>query len=230
MNQLFKKGAITACILLSINSYSETELITLKAIKDSFSRSNRLTANSGAAEALAIAHAPNIKSILTFDLSSLTNEIISASLRLHPHQSMDTPISITVAPMVSTPDNNNWGEGNGNLGVRGQNAQPGEANWAFSAHKSIPWQNIFGEGLENMGDPQLWDPPFISRLKTKWIKSLWMEAPLTVSVLEKRRTATDPRLTIGIWGTDGAGTYLISARNSQWAPELIVKTMKNNEE
>lgn len=210
---------LVGCIVAT--SFGGSSTLVLKASKDNFGRSNKRNRNNGASEKLSIAHAPNIRTLIAFDLSSVTNEIVGAELRFRQHNSMPDKISLVVAPMVSTTNNAAWGEGSGNLGVGGLNAQSGESCYAYSAFRTVPWESANGDPLVNLGDPKLWQPSVATLKGLKWQENQWVTAPIkNASLLEKARKSETPTLTFGLWGNAGNGLYFISSRNSQWAPEL----------
>jgi hypothetical protein len=202
-------------------SFADKEGLVLKASKDNFGRSNKRNGNSGASEALVIAHAPNIRTIIAFDLSSVTNEIVGAELRFRQHNAKQEKISLIVAPMVNTANNVAWGEGTGNLGTGGQNSQLGESCYAFSAVRDVPWESATDEPLPNLGDPKLWGTPIAALNGLKWEAGRWVRVPIKDAVLlEKSRASDTTAITFGFWGKAGDGLYYISSNNSQWSPEL----------
>ena len=212
---VFLAGCVTVAAM------GEAGSLVLKASKDNFGRSNKRNRNSGASKTLAIAHAPNIRSIIAFDLSSLTNEIIGAELRIHQHNSMPEKTSLIVAPMVSTTNNAAWGEGLGSLGAGGQNARPGESCYAYSAFRNVPWESADGKPVVNLGDAKLWGAPVAALNGLRWEEGRWVRIALSdVAVLETIRTSATPKVTFGLWGKAGNGLYFISSRNSLRAPEL----------
>ena len=197
------------------------EPIILKASKDTFGRSNKRNRNNGASETLVMAGAPNIRSLIAFDLSSVSNEIVSAELRFHPHETAPEQVSFIVAPMTHTERNAVWKEGIGNLGVQGQNARLGESCFAFSAFRDVPWESSNGEALTGLNDAKLWETPAAGINGKIWQKDRWVRIPINdVSVLEGLRKDANSTITFGVWGTSGDGLYYISSNNSQWAPEL----------
>ena len=197
------------------------EPIVLKASKDTFGRSNKRNRNNGASETLVIAKAPNIRSLIAFDLSSVSNEITSAELRFRPHETASEQVSFIIAPMVHTERNAVWKEGVGNLGVQGQNARPGESCFAFSAFRDVPWESSNGDALTGLSDSRLWETPVAGINGKNWQKNRWIRIPLNdAALLEGRRKDVNNTVTFGVWGTSGDGLYFISSNNSQWAPEL----------
>lgn len=206
---------------VAATSLADGDALVLKASKDNSGRSNKRNRNNGASESLVIAHAPNLRTIIAFDLSSVTNEIVGAELRFRQHNTMDEKISLIVAPMVNTTNNVAWGEGAGNLGAGGQNSQPGESCYAYSAFRDVPWESIGGEPLADLGDAKLWGTPVAALNGLKWQENRWLRVPISnVTLLEKISQSSAPTITFGLWGKAGSGYYVISSKNSQWAPEL----------
>jgi hypothetical protein len=196
------------------------ESVVLKASKDNFGRSNKRNRNNGASETLLIANAPNIRTLIAFDLSSITNEIISAELRFRQQKTADEKMTLTVAPMVDTEKNANWGEGQGNVGVVGQNALVGESSYQYSV-RDVFWESAQGDPLVGMSDPQLWESPIATLNGQAWQENRWLRFPISdVSLLENRRKGESLSVTFGVWGKSGRGLYFISSRNSAWSPEL----------
>jgi len=218
---------LLGCIIST--SFGEEEPLVLSATKDNFGRSNKRTRNSGASEALVIAHAPNIRTIIAFDLSSVTNEIIGAELRFRQHNDAPQKTTLIVAPMVNTTNNAAWMEGSGNLGTGGQNAKLGESCYAYSAFREIPWESANGRPLVNLGDAELWGSPVAAVNGFRWEAERWVRIPIKdAALLEKTRTSTSPMMTFGLWGKAGDGFYFISSNNSPWPPKLYL-TLKENE-
>ena len=225
MNRIFKVFLL-GCV--ATTALGAEEPLVLSAAKDNFGRSNKRNRNSGANETLTIAHAPNIRTIIAFDLSSVTNEIVSAELRFRQHNDASEKITLIVAPMVNTTNNAAWGEGTGNLGTGGQNAQPGESCYAYSAFREIPWESTSGAALINLSDAGLWGNPITSVNGLRWEAARWVRIPIKdPALLEKIRESKSPMMTFGLWGNAGDGFYFISSRNSQWPPELHL-TLKEN--
>lgn len=213
---------------IGATSFAGGEALVLKASKDNFGRSNKRNNNSGANEILVIAHASNVRTILAFDLSSVSNEVVGAELRFRQHNAAKEKISLIVAPMVNTANNVAWGEGTGNLGTGGQNSQLGESCYAYSAFRDVPWESAAGEPLVNLGDSKLWGTPIAAFNGFKWEAERWVRVPIKdAALLEKSRTSETPSITFGLWGKAGDGLYYISSKNSQWSPELHL-TLKEN--
>lgn len=199
------------------------ESVELTAAKDTFGRSNERTGNSGGSAQLIVAHAPNIRSIVAFDLSSVTNEIVSAEFRFRIDNTMPEPVSLVVAPMVQTQANSAWGEGAGTLGVQGQNARPGESCYARSMFPDTSWESAPGSTVEDLGDPALWLPPVAQLKRLKWTDGEWVAVPVgDVAMLEKIRASDDRVVTFGLWGTGGNGIYSLRSKESGDAPTLVL--------
>ena len=214
-------GLVVLVGCISGLSFAADEVLVLKASKDNFARSNKRNRNNGANETLMIAGAPNVRSLIGFDLSTVTNEITAAELRFRPHDTATARVSLIVAPMVNTKRNAAWKEGMGNLGTQGQNAHLGESCYAFSAFRDVPWESSTGEPLVNLGDSGLWGVPVAALNGQSWQENRWIRIPISdVSLLEKTRKDEISTLTFGVWGKAGSGLYFISSNNSQWPPEL----------
>ncbi|MCF7818536.1 MAG: hypothetical protein K9M54_11715 [Kiritimatiellales bacterium] len=220
-------GLMVGCVLAGAVFAGELDLT---ASKDSFGRSNQRNRNNGGCDQLAIAHAPNIRTIIAFDLGGVTNEITGAELQFHQNNSMAEKISLVVAPMVSTSNNAAWGEGLGNLGTNGQNSRPGEASYAFSAFRDVPWESAPGVPVEGMGSPSLWMPPVALINGLQWEEGRWLRIPIkNAAVLEDFRKSNVPVVTFGVWGQAGNGYYFISSRNSKWPPVLHLTLGKGDQ-
>lgn len=204
-----------------------TEQIVLRAAQDSFMRSNKRNNNSGANPFLVVAHSDQIRSLIAFDLSSVTNRILSAQLRIRQHNTMEEPLTLVVAPMA---DQRKWVEGDGALGVNGQLAAPGVSCWGFFAFPEGKWKSAAGAELVDLKQPELWKAPVARLSGVAWSEGRWLEVPLnSVSDLEAARSSAFPVVTYGLWGVGGSGQYLISAKESSFAPELklMVEKEKN---
>lgn len=199
------------------------EPTVLKASKDSFGRSNQPHCNSGASPILYIAQAPNIRTIIGFDLSVVTNRILNATFRFQQKNSADQEIALTVAPMVQTTNNAAWKEGGGSLGAIGQNAQLGESCYGWCGYPDTQWEDASGAPVTDLGSPQLWGTPLVSNEAQSWEDGQWVEIPIkNIHLLETIRTSNDPILTLGLWGTSGSGMYAIASKESGNAPELVL--------
>ena len=205
---------------MAISALAENTTSVLKPSKDNFARSNYQIRNNGGSKNLYIAHAPNLRVLIAFDLSEITNKIIRAELRFHQQDSNPVPINLVVAPMVSTTNNATWGEGRGGLGARGQNARLGDSCYAFSSYRDIPWESASGKKLKNLAASGLWKSPIATLNGIEW-KEEWIHVAISnADWLETIRKSDTPIMTFGIWGTSGNGLYSIASKESQWAPEL----------
>lgn len=198
--------------------------LVLKASKDSFYRSNEHNRNSGASQTLYVAHASNIRSIIAFDLSGVTNRIVKATFRFRQINTMEDNIVLTIAPMVQTKNNAAWAEGSGALGAKGQNARTGESCYGWSAFPDIQWESAKGKSVKGMGDDRLWAAPIMMEGRIEWKDAAWIEVPIqSVSWLEEIRMSKNPVLTLGLWGTSGKGLYALASKESGSAPELVLQ-------
>ncbi len=195
----------------------------LKASKDLFARSNSRNRNSGGSETLLVAHASNIRSLIAFDLSGVTNQIAEATFRFQQQNNMRDAIDLTVAPLVQTEHNSAWREGSGALGTKGQNARPGDACYGWSAFPNVPWETMSGDAVTALSDSRLWGAPVASLDNLEWKENNWVEIKISnISLLEKIRESEHQTVTFGLWGTSGNGLYAISSKESGNAPELIL--------
>lgn len=224
MKMIRSRYGLIACILLLAGFVLGDAPQVLKALKDNFGRSNRVNTNNGANEFLAIAHTPDVmRSFIAFDLSSVSNEILTATLRLYPHQDNEHPVSLVVAPMVSTEGNDAWEEGRGGHGILGHPAQEGESSYALRAVRSSPWEDASGNPVQHLSASGLWSKPLAKLSQVSWKHGEWVEIPLnSVHQLEELRTGERKQITLGVWGTSGNGFYLISSCQSDHDPELVL--------
>lgn len=198
--------------------------LVLNPSKDGFFRSNQQIHNNGGSTELYVAQAPSFRVIMAFDLSTVTNQILGAKLRFLQANTKENPISLVIAPMVQTTNNAAWGEGTGNLGAVGQNARPGSACYLRSAYPKVSWESSDGSAVPDIGAPALWKSPIASLNNLQWTTGKWVEVPIKpVSLLENIRTSTTKTITLGLWGTSGNGLYAIASKESENAPELILK-------
>ena len=211
--------------MMAATTFSATQDIELSAMKDTFGRSNERNLNNGASKHLIVAHSPNIRTIVAFDLSGVTNEIAGAEFKIHQQNSMPDPITLVIAPMAQTENNAAWGEGAGALGTKGQNSRPGDACYVYSAFRDTPWESANGEHVISLGDPKLWETRIATLDNQEWTEGKWITVPVpNVSVLEQIRKSEHQTVTIGLWGMGGQGLYNISSKESEHAPKLILKT------
>ena len=224
-----RMGVIILVGSLAMISLGADEPTILKAAKDNYARSNEQIRNNGANTALGIASEAHIRTLIAFDLSSVSNQILSAELQFRPAKSAAEKINFTVAPMVNTTNNTAWGEGKGFLGTSGQNAQKGESCYVRSAFRDTPWESATGKPLTNLGDSKLWGTPIAQLTQQYWEEGKWFTIPIhDLALLKKIRNSTTPILTLGIWGTDGNGLYFINSKESQWAPILKLTLKKDD--
>jgi hypothetical protein len=220
-------GVVILIGSLAMVSLGANESMTLKAAKDNYARSNKQIRNNGASTTLGIAAAAHIRTLIAFDLSSITNQVLSAELQFRPAASVSEKIDFTVAPMVNTTNNTAWGEGKGFLGTSGQNAQKGESCYIRSAFRDTPWESATGKPLTNLSDPKLWGTPIAQLTQQYWEEGKWITIPIRdLALLKKIQTSTTPIFTLGIWGTEGNGLYFINSKESQWAPILKLTLKK----
>lgn len=195
----------------------------LQASKDLFARSNERTRNSGASPHLLVAHNPSVRSLVGFDLSGVTNRIVGAQVRLCPMNSVEASLNLTVAPMVPGAANAAWGEGRGVLGMKGQNAMPGAACFAFSAFPDVPWKGAGGTALSGLNDAALWGVRLCGADGLFWKEGAWLSLPINNAAwLEKQRISNEKRVTLGLWGTAGNGFYQIYSKESGKGVQLIL--------
>lgn len=199
------------------------EPLVLTAAKDSFGRSNERSCNSGASSVLYLSESSNIRTLIAFDLSEITNKIESAVFRFQQQSSSDDPLVLTVAPMVQTKRNAAWKEGRGALGAKGQNASEGESCYGWSAFPDTPWEYDVDKTVVDLADKRLWKQPLISAKKTAWVADEWVEITVSdLALLEAIRESDNPVLTLGLWGTAGREYYAIHSKESGKAPELVL--------
>lgn len=204
-------------------AFAESKTIRLDAVKDMFGRSNERNLNNGASPNLLVAHSPGITSIVSFDLSSITNEIMEAEFQIRMHNTVQHPIKLVVAPMLHTTNNTMWAEGSGVLGVRGRNAREGEATFAWRSFRDMPWETSAGESKTGLMDKKLWLPPIAQLDGLNWAENTWITVSVKdMSLLEVIRNSEAPVITFGLWGTSGNGTYLLSAKESGLGPRLFL--------
>jgi hypothetical protein len=188
--------------------------------KDNFSRTNKQIRNSGANELLYLAPSKMVIAYIAFDLSSVSNKILHAELRIHQASTQEPPLSFSVFPMANTTNNANWGEGKGSLGAGGQNARIGESCYARSAYRDVKWESASGTPLLNLGTSRLWQPAVANLKEVEW-KEEWISIPLSnEKLLEEIRGSKIPQITFGFWGSSGKGLYPIHSRESSFPPEL----------
>jgi len=223
------KSVFAGVALMVLSGQGFAEELKLEASKDTFARGNERNRNSGANAYMLVLPAPFVKSLVSFDLSGITNEIESAEFRFRQDNDVEDSIDLVVAPMVNTKNNVAWGEGKGAFGNQGLYAETGESCYVFSAFNTVPWESVSGDPLGNLGDSKLWESS-IPLNNLQWEAGIWTAVKLAdVKMLEEICKAETPTLTLGLWGTDGNGFYKISSKESGQAPELIL-TLKEAEE
>jgi hypothetical protein len=219
-------GCIIFCSILSAGAATE---LVLETSKDTFGRSNSRTRNSGASKELLVASSPGVRSLIAFDLSSVTNEITAAVFKFRINDTMPAKIDLLIAPMVQTEANTAWGEGQGNLGVKGQNSRLGEASFAWSAFRDVPWEAADGSPVVNLMDSKLWKTPLKQLNDIPWVEGQWLDVAVDdVSSLETIRNSEHQTITFGLWGKSGNGLYQISSKESGHPAKLML-TLKEKE-
>ena len=219
-------AVLAGCVAVGAFAKQETKELVLKPAKDTFLRSNYQIRSSGGSPSLYIANRPRmLRVLIAFDLSEVTNKILKAELRFHQQDSNAQPITLVVAPMVATERNAAWGEGRGNLGVRGQNSQPGDACYLRSAYPDTPWESASGTPLKTVADSALWESPIATLRRLRW-EQQWVTIPLSASDLEKARKSKIKIVTFGFWGTAGNGYYAIGSKESGYPAELRLTVEK----
>ncbi|MBN2685046.1 MAG: hypothetical protein JXR40_07190 [Pontiellaceae bacterium] len=225
-----KKWISVLVLWAVISCVAGAEELTLKATKDSFGRSNERMRNSGASPTLYVAQSSNIRALIAFDLSGVTNKIESAVFRFQQKELNETPVTLTVAPMVQTERNAAWKEGRGVLGARGRNALEAESCYSHSAFPDIPWESAPDKPVVDLAAAQLWSKALVSGKRMEWKADVWIDIKISDAAwLEAIRTSEHPIVTFGIWGTSGKGYYTINAKESGKAPELVLTLEEEKE-
>lgn len=207
---------IFTVLLGSVSVFAQnSELIELTAAKDNFGRSNKRHNNSGAAPLMIIAAHPGIVSIVSFDLSTVTNEIETAEFSFRIMETSMTPVSFTVAPMAHNEQNGKWVEGAGNLGVQGRNARVGESTFQWRKFRDRQWLNAKERPVTNLMDNDLWEPAISKLSSVEWNEGEWITVKINdVSFLEEIRNHEVQMITFGLWGTGGNEVYRINTKES----------------
>ncbi len=221
-----KSIAVFICLLICLSCVPQgfAETVTLPAAKDAFGRSNERNTNSGASPDLYVAHSPMFRALVSFDLSSVTNRILSAELCLTPRNDNDTALKLQLAPMVYTSQNAGWKEGAGSRGAQGRNAMSGEATFSRCAYPDVAWERSVGVPSRGLDDSALWMTSIATTVPV-WKSAEVVRLKLnTVSWLEKIRSAQKPVATFGLWGSGGKGFYIIASKESGQAPVLVLVT------
>lgn len=221
---------MTAGLLCSsIAIGGDEQMVKLEATKDTFGRSNERNNNSGATEFLLLAPMPGVISLVGFDLSSVTNEIVDAELSFRIFEPAREPLSLKITAMVPQEDNETWNEGSGSLGIRGQNARIGEATFQWRAFRDQSWKSEGGKDVLNLMDSKLWKSPSIELKKVEWTKGAWISVQLKdVALLEELRNSDGKVVTYGVWGTAGNSVYKINSKESGHPARLTLKTKEKN--
>ena len=220
--KLFFIGLISLLLLPhALWAKTEGKKIFLLPSKDTFFRSNKQIRNGGGGQKLYISENPKaFVSLIAFDLSTVSNKILRAELRVHQGNDMSTPLRLVVSPMVNTINNAKWGEGKGNLGTSGQNSRPGDACYLRSAYPDTQWESARGTPLRTVTDSSLWLSPLVRSDAMEW-KDAWIVIPINdAALLERIRTSNIPQITFGFWGTSGNGIYALDSRESAYPAEL----------
>lgn len=207
---------IALCVLMSgLFAVAEDLKVELTTFKDTFGRSAGRNKNSGANPFIFLAPQPGVIGLIAFDLSSVTNEISSAEISIRIHESSRAPFSLNISPMVHNENNPEWIEGNGNLGIRGRNAEVGEVTFQWRAFRDRPWEDEKGKSVVNLMSSGLWKPSVEARSSIKWDAGNWLTFLIDdPAFLEEVRNSEHPAITFGIWGTAGNGVYKVSAKES----------------
>ncbi|MDF7806074.1 hypothetical protein P4E94_01405 [Pontiellaceae bacterium B12219] len=211
-------------LLSSTAAFSEEVEIELEAAKDNFARSSVRNGNSGANPEMFIVPVREMVALIAFDLSAVTNEIVSASFSFRIMETNDQPISLTVAPMVAGTNNASWVEGTGNLGALGQNATLGESTYQWRSFRDASWEDQAGKPVLNLADPKLWNTPIARKMSVDWIEGNWVTVSISdLSFLEEIIEGGSKIVTFGLWGTAGNEFYRINARESGEPARLVLK-------
>jgi len=222
---------MASCFSLSVLAETTNKTVVLIAKKDTCTRANKQLNNNGANEKLCIASVPYFRVLIAIDLGeiSTTNKLEKAELRIRLASTSSKPVSFVVAPMVQTTNNNAWGEGAGNLGVQGQKARLGDANFVFSSARDKPWELADGKNASRLSDPALWSAPIATFNNYNWTKDEWLIISLDTKWIESITKSDMKIITFGIWGTSGNGYYFLSAKESASPPELRLIFEKDKE-
>ena len=221
---------LLVALLFGLSAQSQGKERILTACKDSFMRSNEQIRNSGGSEYLIVASAPNVRSLVAFDLSGITNTIEKADLRIRMAQSKTEPLSLVIAPMAISKNNLAWGEGKGRLGTKGQNATPGDASYCRSASADVHWETSAGRAVDNLGSAGVWELPIASMDHLAWEKGKWLEVAVGQACLDEAMATESKIVTFGLWGTAGNGIYYMDSKESEHAPMLVLKLKKGEGE
>ncbi len=219
------KYLIGAVLLSGWTAIGSEQGIQLLASKDAFGRSNKRNANSGATAFLLVVPSPGVRSLISFDLRSVTNEIIRAEISFKIVEDNSEPLSLEIALMALHEDNQHWVEGAGNLGIQGQNARAGENTFQWCAYRNLAWKTGAGQDAINLMDSKLWYTPTMKLNGISWTADTWVHLPiLDLPMLEECRNSSAKVVTFGMWGTAGKGIYKINSKESGHPARLILQT------
>lgn len=194
--------------------------LELTASKDTFGRSAERNRNSGAAPLLLVSPIPGVASLVGFDLSAVTNEILSAEFSFRIQENERRPLSFVVSTMVLNEKNGTWVEGRGSSGIRGQVAELDEATYQWRAFRDRAWKNAEGRNVRNLRDEELWTT-LTSQSAVPWEAGKWITIPIeNPAFLEAARNHEVQIVTFGLWGTSGNGVYKIDSKESGYAAKL----------
>jgi hypothetical protein len=218
-----------AALLSSTAALGEELKIELETVKDNFARSSVRNGNSGASPELFIVPVPEMVALIAFDLSSVTNEIVSAEFSFRIMKANAQPISLVVAPMAATDNNASWVEGTGNLGALGQNATLGESTYQWRSFRDYSWEDQAGKPVVNLKDSKLWNTPVAKNLSVDWVEGNWVTVSIDdLSFFDEILKGDIKVVTFGLWGTAGNEFYSINAKESG-EPARLVLTLNLSE-
>jgi hypothetical protein len=212
-------------VLMVFSSQTYGEELEVEVSKDSFFRRGNNNRNNGANPQLLMVEMPISRTVISFDLSSVTNEIESAAFHFVQNNSVGdrNPLSFTVVPMVQTTLNAAWGEGQGNLAIKGHLAKEGEATPLYSSYPSAQWETAGGKSTFSLFEEKVWERPVFTMDDVVWTQGGLIKIPLEASMLEKIRNSDIQILTLGMWGTSGKGFYYIRSKESGDGPKLVLQ-------
>jgi len=200
--------------LVGLTAIGEETIVELTTSKDTFGRSNERNANSGTTPLLLLAPVPGVTTLIGFDLTTVTNENTSAEFSFRIQEDNRTPLTISIASMAHNEKNGKWVEGQGNLGIRGQNAQIGEATFQWRAFRDRAWLSGENKNVRNLSDSKLWNE-LTSISSIDWRAGEWITVKMgNAAFLEDIRNHEIKTVTFGIWGTSGNGVYKLDSKES----------------
>lgn len=224
-----KIGVSVPVVLLVVLTISSSALygktLEVETLKDSFFRTGDNNRNNGANPQLLLVDMPISRSVISFDLSAVTNEIQSAEFHFVQANTIRErdALSFIIAPMVQTANNSAWGEGGGNLGIKGHLAQEGEASALYSSTRSVQWESASGKAVFSLFDDQVWGRPVVTMDDVVWKEGNVVSIAVGASLLEKVRKSEEKILTLGLWGISGKGLYHIRSKESGAGPKLMLQ-------